>query len=159
MIFLTVGTSFPFNRLVMAVDEINMKMKMNEEIIAQIGKGGYIPKSFNSFEVLDKLHFDDYFIKSTAIIAHAGIGTITMALEFKKPILVLPRLKKYGELVNDHQLSTARKFEQLGHVLSAYKVRDLPEKIKLLKFFSPVTRESQADLVSERVRNFLHQFL
>lgn len=157
MIFLTVGTSFPFDRLVKAVDELAGQNKIGSEIFAQVGIGGYQPKNFDSIETLDKKKFDDFFSNSQAVIAHAGMGTITTALTQLKPILVFPRLKKYGELVNDHQSATARRFEELGHVVAAYEVEDLAEKISLLMNFTPVPRKSQAAAVSKRIGDFLKQ--
>lgn len=85
------------------------------------------------------------------------MGTINMALEQNKPILVVPRLKAYRELVNDHQIATAKRFEQLGHVLAAYSINSLPEKITHLKFFHPKPRENHARRVAERIANYLQE--
>jgi UDP-N-acetylglucosamine transferase subunit ALG13 len=78
-----------------------------------------------------------------------------MAFENNKPLLVMPRLKKYGEVVHDHQVSIARKFEKLGHILVAYDVEDLPEGISKLKKFVPRKRQANPDVVAERIRRFL----
>ena len=94
MIFVTVGTSFPFDRMVRALDDSVADGKIDSELFGQVGIGGYHPRSFESVETLDKKIFDEYFKNAEAIIAHAGMGTITMALEQDKPILVMPRLKK-----------------------------------------------------------------
>jgi beta-1,4-N-acetylglucosaminyltransferase len=157
MIFLTVGTAFPFDRLVKAVDDLASQGKIDTEIYGQVGIGGYTPKNFESVETLDKKKFDTFFGNADAVIAHAGMGTITTALSQLKPILVVPRLKKYGELVNDHQNATARRFEELGHVIAAYDEHDLADKISALKDFKPVPRESQAASVSQRIGEFLRQ--
>ena len=156
MIFVTVGTSFPFDRLVRAVDELVGRGEIDGEIFAQVGQGGYCPKNFQSVETLDKKKFDEYFEKADSVIAHAGMGTITMALAQYKPILVIPRLKQYRELVNDHQLATAKRFEQLGHILAVYHISELPEKINFLKSFQPAPRANQVEKVSERIGTFLH---
>ena len=73
MIFLTVGTSFPFDRLVKAIDELAGQGKIDSEIYAQVGIGGYTPRHFESVETLDKNTFDEFFTKSDAVIAHAGM--------------------------------------------------------------------------------------
>ena len=78
-----------------------------------------------------------------------------MALDNKKPLLVIPRLKKYGEVVNNHQVAIARKFEKLGHILSAYNVEELPGKLQQLKTFVPKIRENQAQAVANRIARFL----
>ena len=159
MIFLTVGTAFPFDRLVCAIDDAITRKEIDIEVFAQVGIGGYRPRNFPSVETLNKKEFDEYFNKADAIIAHAGMGTITMALEKNKPILVMPRLKKYRELVNDHQRATANRFEQLGHIVAAYNKDDISVKIQLLESFKPVPRINQAKKVSERIASFLQQEL
>jgi len=85
------------------------------------------------------------------------MGTITAALENQKPLLVVPRLKKYGEVVNDHQVAICKKFEELGHMLVAYDMKNLPNKLEELKDFMPKPRESQAGAVAERISKFLNE--
>lgn len=156
MIFLTVGTSFPFDRLVKTVDRAVADGYHTGEIFAQVGRGGFKPQHFDAVEVLDKNEFDDYFNRAEAIIAHAGMGTITMALSVQKPILVMPRLKKYRELVNDHQTETAHRFEHLGHVLAVYDSKELAAKLPELSTFRPHPRTSQPNLVAQRIGDFLN---
>ena len=157
MIFLTVGTLFPFDRLVEAVDNAVAKGFIKENVFAQIGKTDFEPKNLEYVEALDKDMFEQKVTKADYLISHAGIGSITTALERNKPLLVMPRMKRFKEHVNDHQVSTARKFEQLGHVLVVYSVDELPSKIKQLRTFHPKSRASQAHLVAERIAQFLKE--
>jgi beta-1,4-N-acetylglucosaminyltransferase len=157
MIFLTVGTQFPFDRLVKAVDETVSKNGLDEQIFAQVGTTTYRPRNFEAVSSLEKTKFDKHFNEADSIISHAGMGTITMALERKKPLLVMPRLRKYGEVVNDHQLVIARKFEQLGYLLVAYEAEDLPAKVGKLKSFVPQDRQPQAKIVADRISAFLNE--
>jgi len=158
VIFLTVGTyPLPFDRLIEAVDILKHKNVIVDEIFAQIGHSNYTPKYFTYARMMEKEAFDESLAAASALIGHAGMGTITLALEYMKPLLIMPRLKRYGEHVNDHQLGTARKFEELGHVLSAYKVEELSGKINELKFFIPAPRVSQAAQVADRIKFFLKE--
>ncbi len=156
MIFLTVGTQFPFDRLVRAVDEA-LAHGFTEEVFAQIGDSSYEPRNFRAVASLDKHEFDDWFHRASGIIGHAGMGTISMALEQGKPLLVLPRRKKFGEVVNDHQVAIARKFEELGHVLAAYEAEELADKMGLLKTFVPRPRQASPDAVARRIADFLDE--
>ena len=157
MIFLTVGTQFPFDRLVKPIDDLKGSGDIQEEIFAQIGQSSYKPVNFDYVSHLEKQHFDDYAKKASAIISHAGMGTITIAMENNKPLLVMPRLAKYAEVVNDHQLAIAKKFGEIGHILTAYNARQLPAKIKELKTFVPRKREIQVEAVIQRVSDFLNR--
>ena len=155
MIFLTVGTLFPFDRLVMAVDKAVEEGLLEEDLIAQVGRGGVRCRNIKCVEVLEKDEFDKQVNDASCLISHAGMGTITMALSHNKPLLVMPRLKKYGEHVNDHQLGTARKFEQLGHILAAYDERELTYKIKELKTFIPKPRKAEPEKVAAKIAEYL----
>lgn len=156
MIFLTVGTQFPFDRLVRAIDGIIDEGLIGESLFAQIGESSYKPRNFESATCLEKKMFDDYLKQASAIIGHAGMGTITMALSNHKPLLAMPRLKKYNEVVNDHQLAIAKKFEELGHILVAYDTTDLPDCISKLKSFVPKERKANPEAVADRISCFLN---
>ena len=155
MIFLTVGTQFPFDRLVKAVDDAYSEGLISDEVFAQVGHGSYVPVNFKYVESLDKRSFDKYMKECSAVISHSGMGTITMAMELNKPLFVMPRSPKYGEVVNDHQFAIAREFEKLGHVLVAYKESHLRDIIHGLSSFEPKPRKSQPEKVAARIASFI----
>lgn len=157
MIFLTVGTQFPFDRLIKSVDEVVSQNGGEEEIFAQIGDSSYRPHNIESVPSLEKEAFDQCIKQASAIVSHAGMGTIIMALDNRKPLLIMPRLKKYGEVVNDHQVAIAQKFEQLGHLLVAYSEDELPDKLHQLKSFVPKPRQNKAKVVADRIARFLDE--
>lgn len=156
MIFLTVGTQFPFDRLVKAIDELMERSGFDEDIVAQIGNSMYRPKHFRAVASMRKDIFDKHMHDASRIISHAGMGTITMALDASKPMLVVPRRRKFGEVVNDHQVAIAKNFEQLGHLLVAYEVEEIPEKLERLKTFVPLKREAQVEAIVDRISTFLN---
>jgi UDP-N-acetylglucosamine transferase subunit ALG13 len=155
MIFLTVGTLFPFDRLVNAVDEAVANGLITEDVFAQIGKGAKRPENIESVETLDKVTFDEVISESSCMISHAGMGSIQAALSKDKPLLVMPRLHKYSEHINDHQVATAEKFEELGHLLAVYHLENIPQRLEDIKSFVPTQRHTQVDKVVERISDFL----
>ena len=155
MIFLTVGTQFSFDRLIIAIDKAIGQRLVCEDIFGQIGKTFYKPDNFQYVDFLVKADFDSYVNKADALISHAGMGAISMAMEYGKPLLVMPRLKEYKEVVNNHQVEIAKRFEQSGHLLAAYNPSDLVEKIKQLKAFVPRKRKTQIESVSNEIANYL----
>lgn len=157
MIFLTVGTQFPFDRLVKAVDEAAGSNGFDEQVFAQIGMSSYHPKHFEAVPSLEKAEFDEYLRSADGVVSHAGIGTITMALDHNKPLLVMPRLAKYDDVVNDHQLALAQKFEQLGHLLLARCPEEVADKLGQLKSFVPAARQAQPEAAAGRISTFLRQ--
>ncbi len=155
MIFLTVGSMFPFDRLVRSVDEMLGQKLIDGMIVAQIGDGQYEPQHMAFDRYLAKPEYDNRLVAATMLIGHAGAGTIALALKHRKPLLVVPRLKQYNEHVNDHQVGTARKFEKLGYVLVAYDMQDIPAKLKALSIFSPRSREARPQDLARRIGVFL----
>lgn len=153
MIFVTVGSSYPFDRLIRAVDGIAQQLP--EPMFAQIGDGGYEPKHMPFARLLDKEAFDRHLREATMVIGHAGIGTISQVLALDKPLLAVPRLSELGELVNNHQMATAQHFEAGGHVLVARQHDALLPLVERLRSFKPKSRRVQPELVAQRIGNLL----
>jgi UDP-N-acetylglucosamine transferase subunit ALG13 len=128
MIFVTIGTQEPFDRLIKAMDDISLKMGV--KVIAQVSSRSKL--KVENMEVLDFIsptEFDRLFKEADLIVAHAGMGTIISALVNKKPLIVLAREKKLMEHRSDHQIATAKHFEDLGLLDVAWDTDDLESKI------------------------------
>ncbi|WP_076418117.1 glycosyltransferase [Colwellia sp. UCD-KL20] len=111
MIFLTVGTQLPFDRLIQCVDEL-CKNNPDLEVFGQIGHCEYKPKYFKYNDTLSIQEFNKLFLSADYVISHAGMGSILTALSNNKPILMMPREAKFNEHRNDHQLGTAKNFSE-----------------------------------------------
>ena len=126
MIFIVTGTQEPFDRLLKIVDRWYSRNK-GVMIVAQTGKSTFSSKNMKCFDYLEPDVFIEYFNNADVIIGHAGIGTIIEALENKKKLVVFPRLLKYNEHRNNHQLHTAKGFDELGLINVAYNENELLE--------------------------------
>lgn len=112
MIFLTVGTQLPFNRLVRAADQwaaANPGHTLFGQT-CQLGPDDYTPQHFEWAPHLSPADIDARFRDARLIVAHAGMGTLITALSLAIPILIMPRRAALGEQRNDHQLGTAARF-------------------------------------------------
>jgi UDP-N-acetylglucosamine transferase subunit ALG13 len=127
MIFVTVGTQIPFDRFVEAIDEI--AVLLDEPVIVQTLKGKYRPENVQTVNFLHPDEFNIILNKARLIVSHAGMGSILSALEYKKPIIIFPRLASLGEHRNDHQIATAMKINELGYAYVAYDKKQLKELI------------------------------
>ena len=157
MIFLTVGTGVPFDRLVKAVDEAIEARVVTMPVFAQIGRTDLRPRNMEYVPVLEKSQFDQKVADAAFVISHAGIGSIMTALELRKRILVMPRMKRHGEVNSDHQVACARRFAELGQILAAYDNAELPMRLHEIESFVPVFRTVQVDRVALRVARFLEE--
>jgi len=128
MIFLTVGTQLPFDRLVRAVDQWVGEKGVERALgqIADPGPQGYRPKHFPWKMFIDPQEFDRCFSEAQLIIAHAGMGSIISALTSGKPIVVMPRLAQRAEHRNDHQVATAQKFRGRPNIWVANDEESFP---------------------------------
>ena len=131
MIFVTVGSDIPFDRLVRTVDSW-ARENGRSDVFAQIGRGGWEPEHIEFAPMLRPPEFRERLKASAAVVGHAGMGTILSALQHSKPVLVMPRRGKLGETRNDHQLDTARQLLELGKVNVAFDEEELRAKLDRL---------------------------
>jgi UDP-N-acetylglucosamine transferase subunit ALG13 len=141
--------------LVEFVDQAVETECLRDNIFAQIGSAARKPRNFEYVASLEREAYERCFREASAIISHAGIGTIAMALRHHKPLLVVPREKKYGELVNDHQVETAEAFVNKGHVLMARTFDEVAVKIVQLKSFIPTERRCNVESIVAFVKQYL----
>lgn len=109
MIFVTVGTQLPFDRLIALTDEA--APSLSRPVFAQIGVCTYTPRNVEYSARLTPLEFDRLFSQADMIVSHAGIGTVLTAQKYRKPIVLFPRRAALGEHRNDHQLATVNALE------------------------------------------------
>jgi len=157
VIFVTVGTTHGFDRLVKGVDELVQRGTIRDRVYAQVGDGLYRPKNMDYVHSLARDRFQAMCLEATAIVSHAGMGIISLALEYRKPILVMPRLRKYGEVVSDHQLAIAERFCELGCLLLAKDVVDLEVQIQRLPDFTPCARSVRTEPLVARILAYLDE--
>jgi len=151
MIFITLGSQkFQFNRLLKAVDELNLK----EEIFAQIGYSDYIPKNFKYKRFMDRNEFSSYINKSDIIITHGGTGAIMGALKKGKKVIAIPRLSEYGEHVDDHQLQIIEEFKELNLLYSCEDM-DIEKALNIVKIKDFKKYKSNTETIINSIENFI----
>ncbi len=113
MIFITVGTQLPFDRLMEYFAEWYERSEYKGKVIAQVGENSKFQNS--KFEIVESLTSDQYyrwFTQADGIVSHAGMGSILSCLEYGKRGVFLPRKYALAEHRNDHQLDTANAFKE-----------------------------------------------
>jgi len=134
VIFVTVGThTQSFNRLLKVVDELKKINKIEEEVVMQIGYSTYEPKNtkwfrFTDYKIIEKLNKN-----ARIIITHGGAGCILTALSFDKPIIAVPRLRKYNEHTDDHQIDLVKNLDREGKLTAVFNLNNLEKTIKKIK--------------------------
>lgn len=156
MVFVVLGTQkFQLNRLLKELDRCVKEEKLTDEIFAQIGHSDYLPKNFSYEKFLDKDEFDAKIQEADLIIAHSGVGTIITSLQANRPVLVYPRLAKYHEHVDDHQIQIAEAFEKKNYVMCCREEESLVDKIAACRNHTFARYQSQ----TKRIINLIQQFM
>ena len=132
MIFVTVGTHhFEFERLIKEID--NIAGVIDEKVIAQIGSTKYTPKNMIYYKFLEEKKLLEFLKKARVVISHAGAGTLLSALTFKKPLILVPRLKKFNEVIDNHQIELAEELKRKGKAVVIYDIKELEKTLKKIK--------------------------
>ncbi len=132
MIFVTVGTQLPFDRLISTVDAWAGRTG-RRDILAQIGPSQICPQFIEYRPFFSPPEFSQHFTAAELVIAHAGMGSIISAMSQGKPILVMPRSAILHEHRNDHQISTARRFREMGRIMVAMDEHELEAQLNRLE--------------------------
>lgn len=127
MIFVTVGTQLPFDRLVAAVAAWHRE-RPDCEVFGQIGDTA-APPAFAWTRFLDGPGFAEKLDAARIVVSHAGIGTVLACWSRAKPLVVMPRSAALGEHRSDHQIATV---EHLGRDLSLAVAHDAQTLAALL---------------------------
>ncbi len=103
MIFVTVGSMFPFDRLAQAADAW-AEHNRSRDMLVQIGAGAYEPKHARWVRMMRTNEFNNAIAGCDLVVAHLGMGSIITAMQAQKPIVLLPRIYELGEHTSDHQM-------------------------------------------------------
>ena len=126
MILVTLGSQkFQFDRLLKKLDELVETGIIKDKIFAQIGAGTYEPKHYEYVQFMDREAFAKTMDECGVVITHGGTGVIIGAVKKGKKVLAVPRLAKYGEHVDDHQLQLLKQFDELGIISACYEMDEL----------------------------------
>ena len=157
MIFIVLGTQkFQLNRLLKLLDGLVEKGQICDDVYAQIGNSTYIPKHYKYVRFLNKKDFEQKMEECEIVVSHSGVGTIISGLKHEKPVIVFPRLEKYGEHVDDHQLEIGESFSKNNLVFLCGDNDDLFELIKKSRIHKFNKYVSQREKMITTVNNFLN---
>lgn len=156
MILITLGTQDKeFTRLLKKIDELIEKKVIKEDVIVQAGYTKYESKNMKIFDYVSKKKLEEYMDKCSFIITHAGVGTIFDALKKNKKIIAVPRLSKYKEHNNDHQIQIVDEFSKEKFILPVYEIDELESAIKKVKIFKPNKYESNNENMIKLVSDYI----
>ncbi|MDD3452945.1 MAG: glycosyltransferase [Bacilli bacterium] len=156
MIFVILGTQDKsFDRLLKYIDDAIKNKIINQKVIVQAGSSKYKSENIKTFDLISANDFKEYINKSDYIITHGGVGSILDSIKQNKKVIAVPRLSKYNEHENDHQLQIVEKFDELGYIIGCYDLNDLNDKINLLNTFIPKKYQKNNDKMINLIQNYI----
>lgn len=139
MIFVTVGThEQQFNRLIKKIDQLKKDGHIKDDVFIQTGFSDYIPESCDWKKFLSYEEMIQKIKDAKIVITHGGPSSFILPLQYGKTPIVVPRMKKYDEHVNDHQVEFCRKYNSLNNnIIVVVNVDELNSEL-----FSIVEKET-----------------
>jgi UDP-N-acetylglucosamine transferase subunit ALG13 len=120
-LFVVTGTSeFQFDRLVRGAARIAREAGSECECIVQYGSSA--PPELaagRAFDFCDGGAYRRHIADADVVIGHAGLGLVLDVLNTGTPTVLMPRLARFGEHVDDHQLQIAREIDHAGFFICA----------------------------------------
>ncbi|CEH33393.1 undecaprenyldiphospho-muramoylpentapeptide beta-N-acetylglucosaminyltransferase [Romboutsia lituseburensis] len=114
MIFVTLGTfEMKFTRILNQLEKLDLK----DKVIIQSGHTHFKSNKYQVINFMGKEEFRYYLEKADIVICHGGVGSILEAINFKKRVIAIPRLIKYNEHVDNHQVEIVKKFIKEGYII------------------------------------------
>jgi UDP-N-acetylglucosamine transferase subunit ALG13 len=98
MIFVTVGTTMPFDELLVEVDRLAACGFFGAEVVCQAGQSAY--RMDHAEQFVGRPSIDDLIAESSLVITHGG-ATVIQLLATGKPFVAFPNPRGAG----DHQTS------------------------------------------------------
>ena len=122
-VVVTVGSlgMFGFRRLIERLVEV---LPADAEVVWQTGATEVADLPIEARAFVPEHELRAAVEAADTVISHAGIGSALMALESGKLPILVPRLERYGEHVDDHQQQIAAELQRRGLAIDS-AVEDL----------------------------------
>lgn len=138
MILVLLGTqNNSFHRLLEEIQKNIDNGNILEEVIVQKGYTKFESKDMTIYNQLPIDELNQLIEKASLVITHGGVGSIITSISNDKKVIAVPRLSKYNEHVNDHQLDIIDSFNEMGYIIGLNGVDELENALKKVKNFLP----------------------
>lgn len=156
MILVTLGTQDKsFKRLLDAIQKEIDKGNIKDKVVVQAGCTEYKSKDMEIFDLIDRDKFTELIKECDLLITHGGVGSILTGLKNNKKVIAAPRLEKYKEHTNDHQLQIIEKFDNSGFILPLYDFDKLDKVLKNIQNFKPKKYKSNTNNMIKLIEDYI----
>ena len=156
MILVTLGTqNNSFHRLLEEVQKNIDNGNIKEEVIVQNGYTKFDSKQMKLIKEIPQDEFNKLIDQANLVITHGGVGSIITAITKGKKVIAIPRLKKYNEHVNDHQIEIIDSFNEKGYIIGIHSVEELGKALEEAENFKPQKYVKNTGNILKLVEDFI----
>lgn len=156
MILVLLGTqNNSFHRLLEEIQKNIENGNIKEKVVVQKGYTKFESKDMEIYDQLPSDELKKLIDKANIVITHGGVGSIITSIEKGKKVIAVPRLKKYKEHVNDHQLDIINSFSEMGYIIGIHEVEELGEALKRVEKFEPKKYVQNTGNIIKIVEDFI----
>jgi len=131
MILVLLGTqNNSFHRLLEEIEKNIENGKIKDEVIVQSGYTKYNSDKMKIFDMIPRNELEELVKKADLVITHGGVGSMMLGIKAHKKVIAVPRLKKYEEHVNNHQIELVETFKKQGLIIGIDNVEDLGKALE-----------------------------
>ena len=157
MIFVALGTQDKsFTRLLETIERQIEMGNIKDKVIVQAGYTKFISDKMEIFDYISMSEFEKNIDKCDLFITHGGVGNILTALQKGKKIIAAPRLAKYKEHTNDHQIQIVNSMAEGGYLLKFDEQANMTEVLEKAKTFKPKKWHSNTDKFNHKLLEYIN---
>ena len=158
MILITLGTNDKsFVRLLQEVERLIAEGKITDRVVVQAGVTEFTSSQMEIFDLIPFSEFDNLISQCDLLITHGGVGSIITGLKKGKTVIAVPRLAKYGEHINDHQLQIIDNFNKAGYIIGLTEVSQLEDALATADTFTPNAYQSNTENMIALVKKCIEE--
>ena len=144
-----------FDRLLRMVEKEIKNNNLKGEVIVQAGQTKFKSKYMKIFDLIPITKFNKLIKEADLVITHGGVGSIIQALKHNKKVIAVPRLARYKEHENDHQIQIVEEFTRNGYILSAKNTKELNKALEDVNKFEQKKYKSNNSKMVKLIENFI----
>lgn len=156
MILVLLGThELSFKRLLECIEIPFKNGNLKEKVVVQAGNTKYKSGYLEIYDYIDSKVLHNFYEEADVIVTHGGVASITKGLNLKKKVIACPRLNKYNEHNDDHQVEIIEEYSKKGYILRLNDGDDFFDVYTKSKFFKfNEYKNSNIDLI-----NFIKEYI
>lgn len=162
LILITMGTQHQrFDRLIDAIFNYCCENDLQEEFIIQSTVNYNIKDRYENVTELTLIEpqvMNKYISDARLVITHGGTGSVLKPLGMDKVVIAAPRMLKYKEHLDNHQIELVESFVDAGYIIGYYENSKFEDIFKMAENFTPKKYVSNTEKFNRNMSKTIEGF-